>query len=100
MSGGWETSRRRELLPPDWSTVIRPAVLARDDHTCQLRYPSCQAKATDVDHMGDRTDHRLAMLQAACKRCHATKSAGEGGGAWAARRKQGRRPPEAHPGLT
>jgi 5-methylcytosine-specific restriction protein A len=46
------------------------------------------------------TDSRqLADLQALCRPHHQAKSSSEGGSAWAARRRQGRRQPEQHPGL-
>ena len=89
----WQQSRRRERLPANWQQ-LRRAVMHRDQRTCQLRYPGCQIRATDVDHITPGDDHRLDNLQAACRRCHATKSAREGVAA-----KQPRtRPPEAHPG--
>jgi 5-methylcytosine-specific restriction endonuclease McrA len=100
MSGGWVGSNRRAELPPDWYTAIRPAVLRRDEYRCRNRIDGqvCGRRANQVDHIGDRHDHRPEMLQALCAECHAKKSSRQGNDArWAVRRQ---RPPERHPGLT
>ena len=35
-----------------WRETIRPRILKRDSHRCQLAYPNiCQTKATHVDHI-------------------------------------------------
>ncbi|MFF7171107.1 HNH endonuclease [Streptomyces pseudovenezuelae] len=99
MSGGWAGSNRRAELPPDWQTVIRPAVLQRDEHRCRNRIGGrvCGRPANQVDHIGDKHDHRIEMLQALCADCHNAKSSRQGNDArWAERM---RRPPERHPGL-
>lgn len=64
----WAGSDRRTTLPKGWA-AIRQQVLDRDGHTCQLRLPGCIGRATDVDHVGDRDDHRLQSLRAACRHC-------------------------------
>ncbi|RRQ79390.1 HNH endonuclease [Streptomyces griseofuscus] len=99
MSGGWAGSNRRAELPHDWYTVIRPAVLERDEYRCRARLDGrvCGRPANQVDHIGDKHDHRIEMLQALCARCHAQKSSAQGNAArWTVRM---RRPPERHPGL-
>lgn len=98
MSGGWAGSRRRYELPPNWQSQIRPAILQRDGHRCRgLDGKHCGRPATDVDHIGDRDDHRPENLQALCADCHAVKSSREGNAArWAVREQ---RPGERHPGL-
>ncbi|MFJ5105168.1 HNH endonuclease [Streptomyces sp. NPDC088554] len=99
MSGGWAGSNRRAELPPDWYTVIRPSVLARDEYRCRQRSEGrvCGRPANQVDHIGDRANHRYENLQALCADCHALKSSQQGNAArWANR---ARRPPERHPGL-
>lgn len=88
----WQ-SRRQYRLPPNWPQ-LRRAVMHRDQHTCQLRYDGCQGHATDVDHIEPGDNHDPNNLQAACRRCHATKSAREGNAA----KIPTKRPPEPHPG--
>lgn len=95
----WEGSDRRQHFPDDWEQR-RQAVFARDGHRCVL----CGAPAEEVDHVGDRDDHRIEMLRSVCKPCHGTRSGRQGATArWAkpgARQKATRRrPPEPHPGL-
>lgn len=94
-SAGWAGSDRRDRLPADWQE-IRAQVLARDGWMCQLRFVArCTGTATDADHIMAGDDHRLENLQAACRPCHAHKSALEG----AAARPRERRAAERHPGL-
>jgi len=99
MSGGWAGSNRRAELPPDWS-ARRRAVLERDGYRCtQLDSEDrrCTSEADDVDHLGDRHDHRLEMLAAKCEWHHDRKTAAQGNAA--RRRFTTRRPREPHPGL-
>lgn len=96
MSTGWVGSTRHDTLPPNWPSIQR-AVLERDDYRCQIQDPArCIYRATEVDHVGDRNDHRMAVLRAACHPCHQHRSSSQGGQAWAAKHK---RPSEKHPGL-
>ncbi len=101
-SGQWAGSTRRETLGPEFFRN-RARVLRRDGRMCQLRDPMCIGVATEVDHVGDRMDHREANLRAACKPCHQNRSSGQGGAAAGRVRKQiaaaRKRKPEAHPGL-
>jgi 5-methylcytosine-specific restriction endonuclease McrA len=92
----WDTSARRQRLPADWYTEIRPTVL--DGRPCQIRWDDgCQVVATEVDHIRPGDDHRMSNLQPACSWCHGKKSSAEG---HAARRYfSSRRRPERHPGL-
>lgn len=90
----WQGSTRRQRLPPDWQQR-RISVLERDGHRCQLRYPGCQGRATDVDHIQHGDNHNLDNLQAACNPCHLAKTAREA----AAARPTEKRPREQHPGL-
>jgi 5-methylcytosine-specific restriction endonuclease McrA len=99
VSGQWADSNRRAELPPDWYTSIRPYVLARDEHRCRARTNgrACGRWANQVDHIGDRDDHRPENLQALCADCHNRKSSQQGNAArW---RERVQRPPERHPGL-
>lgn len=99
MSGQWAGSNRRAELPADWYTYRRPAVLQRDEHRCRNRLNGrvCARWANQVDHIGDKHDHRIEMLQALCEDCHNRKSSRQGNDArWAERTT---RRPERHPGL-
>lgn len=101
MTGQWEGSTRRDELPDDWPDR-RALVMQRDHYRCRWVINAqsderCGTTATDVDHIGDRNDHRLINLQALCREHHAIKSSREGTAArWQHRRA---RPPERHPGL-
>lgn len=90
MAKPWRTTP----LPKDWAQRRR-AVLERDGHQCQINGPRCLGRATEVDHKGDSTDHRLPMLQAVCSPCHASKTGRDA----RARQPNRARPPERHPGL-
>lgn len=99
MPGSWHGSTRRTRLPPHWSTVIVPRILARDHGLCHL----CGEYGADtVDHVTAGDDHSDSNLAAvhdhAPPHCHRYKSSAEGNAArWAVREK---RTPEQHPGLT
>ncbi len=96
---GWEGSRRREELPPNWPT-LRAQVIERDHGLCQWRMSDgsiCAEDGTDVDHIRDRDDHRLRNLQLLCSWHHDRKTAREANAAKP--RFSPRRPREIHPGL-
>jgi 5-methylcytosine-specific restriction enzyme A len=115
MSGQWEGSTRSSDLPPEWAPVIRPAILERDGHQCTwiegehegglTTYLAgtynpddrCTARATDVDHAGDRDDHRPEVLRALCSWHHDRKSSAEGNAART--RITTKRAKAKHPGL-
>ncbi len=99
MSGRWAGSNRRAELPPNWYSEIRPFVLTRDRYRCQWfeNGRRCMRPANQVDHIGDKHDHRPEMLQALCAECHARKTSRQGNAARWAERTQ--RPAERHPGL-
>lgn len=96
----WQGSTRRVTLPKNWQ-AIRAKVLKRDGYLCQIRDPDagCLLRATEVDHVGSRDDHRLSQLRAACSPCHQRRSAQQGQAARAALAARGTRPAERHPGL-
>ena len=98
MRQAWAGSDRRATLPKHWPT-IRAFILKRDHHRCQIRDPGCTLLATEVDHIGARTDHRLDNLRAVCASCHAHRSAQQGAAGLAATVARGTRPTEPHPGL-
>ncbi|MDX2528043.1 HNH endonuclease [Streptomyces europaeiscabiei] len=95
MSGGWADSNRRNELPADWYTGIRPAILERDGHRCQ----ACGDHATDVDHIGDKHDHRPDNLQALCGWCHKRKTSAQGNQSPNRQQITETRQREQHPGL-
>lgn len=55
---GWEFQR------------LRPMVLDRDGHVCQVRLPGCVGKATHVDHIIPGGPNELTNLRAACAPCN------------------------------
>lgn len=97
MPGGWVNSTRRDRLPADWRTVVRPAVHERNpEHICHL----CGTPGGDaVDHKKRGDDHSLENLdwvhQDVAPYCHRYKSSAEG----VAAQPRERRARERHPGL-
>jgi 5-methylcytosine-specific restriction endonuclease McrA len=95
----WESrSARHERLPDDWEESYRKPTMRKARGLCQIRGPRCTHRATQIDHIRPGDDHSLTNLQAACKNCHADKSAAEGVSARSQKRAKGKRPPERHPG--
>jgi 5-methylcytosine-specific restriction enzyme A len=96
----WHGSTRKDTLPPDWPQR-RERRLRADGYRCQhVREDTeqqCGAHANQVDHTGDRNDHRHEMLQSLCEYHHQQKSSAQGGDAAAARRRAARR---RHPGIS
>lgn len=72
----WESSNRRAELPADWPT-LRQQTLERDEHRCTWRTAGrrCPDQATDVDHIGDKDDHRLENLRSLCSPHHKARTA-------------------------
>lgn len=97
----WETSNRRQELPPNWYSGIRPRILERDGHRCQWRRTRgiCGSPANQVDHIGDRHDHSDDNLQALCAWHHRKKTEQESADARRKIAAKGRLPVERHPGL-
>lgn len=96
---GWETSNRRDSLPPDWP-ARREQRLEFDGYRCTATMRSgsrCRDRATDVDHHRGRDHHELDDLRSLCSWHHDRKSSREGAAARKPQRE--RRRPEAHPGL-
>lgn len=71
----WASSNRSSELPAEWK-VIRRLVIARDGGRCTCpSCPSCNGQpcatiATEVDHLGDRHNHRPQNLASKCSPCH------------------------------
>lgn len=96
MAHNWHNSTRTATLPANWKT-LRLRILRRDRWLCQIRFEGyCTVKATDVDHIGNRLDHRPSNLQASCGPCNQHKNVLTRP---TPRRASERRAPEAHPGL-
>lgn len=94
-------SRRTTPLPPGWQTRIRPPILERDGHRCTWTEHDgerCTERATDVDHIGDPTDHSPENLRSLCGYHHRKRTAIQANAAKGPPPSR-RRPPEAHPGL-
>ena len=100
----WDTSNRRDRLPPDWPR-IRKRILKRDRHICQHEddyHGLCGEPATEVDHIRAGDDHRDVNLQALCTWHHKRKSSREGNAARSAKRREidrRFRTVEEHPGF-
>ena len=96
-------SARTSPLPPEWKPEIRPRILNRDGHACQwwvgATGAKCGALATDVDHIGDPSDHSDGNLRALCGPHHRVRSARQGAQAMHAKKIPRTRPAERHPGL-
>lgn len=96
------TYSRKPNLPSDWDRR-RHEVLVRANYTCAINSKNCITVATECDHIehGDELGSGWpgSNLQAACRPCHAEKSAREGGAAWAAIRAKAKHPGERHPGM-
>jgi 5-methylcytosine-specific restriction protein A len=89
-------SKRSDQERPDTSRAehrrVRDAALTRDGHQCQLRLDCCIGTATELDHIVSKADGgptTAANGQAACKPCHARRSARQGGQASAQARRSG-----------
>ncbi|WP_047892562.1 hypothetical protein [Micromonospora sp. RV43] len=97
MSGGWAHSTRRDRLPANWRTEIRPEAHERNpEHICHL----CGKPGGDfLDHKIPGDDHSLDNLDwahdAVPPHCHRYKSSAEG----VAAQPRERRAREKHPGL-
>lgn len=81
-------------MPPGWSSRIVPAILLRDP-VCRLGLPGCAGRSTEVDHIGDKLDHRPANLRGVCHDCHVKRTAQQAADA----KPKARRSSEQHPGL-
>lgn len=91
----WSGERKADL-PSDWR-ARRLRILERDAWLCRIGYADiCIVSANEVDHVGDRTDHRDHMLRAACRPCHGRRTQGQ---SVTSRLARARRPREGPPGL-
>lgn len=102
---GWQNSDRGDRLPPEWRTKIRPRILRRAGHRCQVTNTygeRCPELAAEVDHIRAGDDHSDDNLRAICEWHHGKKSGAEGAAALAAKRRRiskKYRRTEVHPGL-
>lgn len=69
---------RQSPYPPEWTTRIRPRILARDNHCCQLCGALPGKRGHHVHHIDDMkthiADHNLVTL---CPPCHAKVTRGD-----------------------
>jgi 5-methylcytosine-specific restriction enzyme A len=96
----WAGSTRAANLPADWKA--RRARVLRRDPVCTLRTHCAGAPSVEVDHAGDKHDHRLEMLRGVCTDCHLHRTLAQAATArtaQAARPNRRLRPAERHPGL-
>lgn len=95
-------------LPPNWGQLVK-AVKHRAKKTSPLGIEQCEARlprsgkrcpqlGVDVDHEGDKDDHRLSKLRLKCQDHHKPKTAAQGHDAWRAKKAKAKRPDEEHPG--
>lgn len=102
----WEGSTRKQRLPANWETELRPEAHRRNpEHVCHW----CgMPGGSDLDHKKAGDDHsqdnldwihsRGDMLAGRSqKNCHGEKSGREGAAALAAKLRAQRRRPEPHP---
>lgn len=91
----WRNSNRKGRLPANWRSEVRPQVFELYGDRCHW----CgEPDADEVDHVVPGDDHRIENLRPihgwrTRQRCHAKKSAAEGGAA----RPRLNRPEEPHP---
>lgn len=97
----WAGDRRADLPPTHEWMRIKRAVLKRDRYRCK----ACGNKGTyetlQCDHMGERTDHRLEVLQTLCIPCHQTKTGEQSHESRRANQRKASHPDRyaKHPGL-
>jgi 5-methylcytosine-specific restriction enzyme A len=69
---------------------VRVQALERDGYVCQLRYPNCLGRASQVDHIVQPEaggTNALTNLRAVCRKCHATRTGRQGAFAKRQRRR-------------
>ena len=94
----WEAeSRRHSELPADWESAYRRPTMSAARGLCQIKGPRCTHRATEVDHYGDKNDH--TKLRAACKNCHADRTAQQGVNARFQKKRRALRPRRDIPAL-
>lgn len=97
----WDTSRRRDQLPPNWQD-LRRQTRTRADGICEHTDNGvrCTSLGTDCHHTGRNDDHRLEALQWLCRPHHDIETRRQSREAWNRRYIEAKkRDPEAHPGL-
>jgi 5-methylcytosine-specific restriction protein A len=105
----WAGSNRKQRLPANWDTELRPAAHERNpEHVCHW----CGLPGgSDLDHKVAGDDHSLDNLDwihgrtdflegRSTQNCHGAKSGREGAIAAAAAMRRQRRPEEPHPAFS
>lgn len=78
----WTGAGRK--MPSNWSSTIVPRILRRDPVCTE---PGCNQPSTEVDHIGDRNDHRDENLRGLCGPHHRKKTQRQAAAArWPGRR--------------
>lgn len=104
MNNRWDSSDRKDFLPDNWESEIRPRIFERDSYRCcsaDTEGRRCMLPATEVDHIvphylgGTDDDENLASI---CTPHHRAKSSQEGHTARAEQRAKRLRPRRPHPG--
>jgi 5-methylcytosine-specific restriction protein A len=102
----WQAEQGRDL-PANWREIVaqvkrRAATPEHPKGQCEARLPKtgrrCPDPGVDVDHTGDKDDHRLHKLKLKCEHHHDKKTARQGQEAWAEKKRRAKRPAEQHPG--
>lgn len=99
---GWDSSRRRDQLPPNWQQLRRAAKTRAHGYCEHVNDDGtrCTNPGTDLHHAGDRNDHRLEALQWLCREHHDVQTRRQSREAWNKRYIEAKkRSPETHPGL-
>lgn len=115
MAGTWKadpTSWRTAPRPKGWKK-LRAQIIARDGGRCTwvsslkdggswrdwAHVDRCPLMGTDVDHMGDPSDHHPDMLRLLCPSHHNKRSSEQAVAARRIKQAQRKRAKPKHPGL-
>ena len=95
------SGRRTIPLPPGWGSIAY-RVIARDPVCRWGILPGeeglCGQDSTEVDHMGDPSDHRIEVLRGICQTHHQKRTSGQANAARSRIRSLRYRAPDRHPG--
>ena len=95
------TGRRTIPLPPGWGAIAY-SILVRDP-VCRWgilpgEEDPCGQDSTEVDHIGDPSDHRPERLRGICHSHHLKRTSGQANEARSRIRSLRHRPSPRHPG--
>lgn len=101
MTAAWASSNRRAELPSNWGTIVK-RIKRRDGHRCTWveRGQRClRTSHLEVDHHGDKHDHRDHNLRTLCSVHHLEHTQTQAATARAALPTRTRPTATQHPGL-